>query len=69
MIVVSACDAHWNYIFAVCSFGDGGDHWNFLVCLPAGSPLVNGTDPQVFDFDKAQSFLFNMDSSSYNVFY
>ena len=52
MMVVSAYGARWKYIFAVCSCDDGDTHCEVVVYLSAGSPCVNDTDPQFFDFNK-----------------
>ena len=38
MIVVSACDEHWDYIFAVLYYGGDGAHLEVVVCLHTGYP-------------------------------
>ena len=71
MIVVYACNDYWKYTSTVlsCGGGGGGAHYEVVACSFAGSLWVNDNDPRFVDFNKAQSFLFNMFSSYSNYLY
>ena len=56
VIVVSACDDFWRYIFTVRSCDGGGAHCEVAVCLLVGSPRFNDTDLQLIDFNISQGF-------------